>query len=183
MIVDGGDLGFGLGVDDDTQLGLNVAYFVTDRWNIEVLASTPFAHDVNVNSNPLGLNRLLTSDQLPPTITANYYFAASTSAFQPYVGVGVNYTIFFNEEFTDENEALGFSNLDLDDSLGLTAQIGLDYFVNDKWFVNASVRYIDISTDATFTLNNSALNADNAPGEVTVDVDPFVTTFSVGYKF
>lgn len=129
------------------------------------------------------MNRLLTSDQLSPTITANYYFASSSSAFQPYVGVGINYTLFFNEEFTSENQALGFSDLDLDDSLGFAAQIGLDYFVNDKWFVNASVRYIDISTDATFNLDNAGLNLDNAPGKVTVDVAPFVTTLSAGYKF
>lgn len=120
---------------------------------------------------------------MSPTITANYDFASSSSAFQPYVGVGINYTLFFNEEFTSENQALGFSDLDLDDSLGFAAQIGLDYFVNDKWFVNASVRYIDISTDATFNLDNAGLNLDNAPGKVTVDVAPFVTTLSAGYKF
>jgi outer membrane protein len=52
IFVGGGDLGFGLNVDSNTQLGLNFAYFITDNWNIEILAATPFKHDVNVNANP-----------------------------------------------------------------------------------------------------------------------------------
>lgn len=176
IIVGGGDLGFGVNVDSNTQLGLNLAYFFADKWNIELLAATPFKHDVNVNENSLGLGQLGEVTHLPPSITANYYINSTSAAFQPYVGLGVNYTIFFDEEFTAANESLGFSDLDLDGSFGITAQVGFDYMVTDNWLVNASVRYIDISTDATFTLNN-------APGFVDVDIDPWVYTISVGYKF
>jgi outer membrane protein len=183
VFVGGGDLGFGLNVDNNTQLGLNFAYFLTDNWNIEVLAATPFSHDINVNANPLGLEQLANIKHLPPTVTANYFFADNASAFQPYVGIGLNYTIFFDEEFTDSNEALGFSDLDLDASFGWAAQAGFDYMLDEKWFINASVRYIDISTDATFTLNNADLGATNAAGEVSVDINPWVYTVSVGYKF
>lgn len=183
ILLGGGDLGFGVDVDDNTQLGLNFAYFVSDKWNVEVLASTPFSHDVVVNDNPLGLGQLGNVDHLPPTVTLNYFFASSASSFQPYVGVGVNATLFFDEEFTDSNKALGFNDLDLDESFGLTAQVGFDYMLTDKWLLNASVRYIDISTDATFTLNNAALGADNAQGSVSVDIDPIVTTVSLGYTF
>ena len=183
IFVGGGDLGFGVDVEDDTQLGLNLAYFITDKWNVELLASTPFDHDIVVNDNPLGLSELSTATQLPPTVTFNYFLASASSSFQPYIGVGVNLTVFFDEEFTDANEALGFSDLDLDESFGVAAQIGFDYFLSDKWLLNVSVRYIDISTDATFTLNNAALGVDNAPGEVSVDIDPIVTTLSVGYRF
>ena len=183
FLYSGGDLGFGLDVDDDTQLGLNFAYFISDRWNVEVLASTPFSHDIVVNDNPLGLGQLGSADQLPPTVTFNYFLGSSKSSFQPYVGVGVNATLFFDEEFTESNEALGFSDLDLDESFGLSAQIGFDYFISEKWLINASVRYIDISTDATFTLNNAGLGSNNAQGAVSVDIDPIVTTISLGYRF
>lgn len=183
VFLNNGDLGFGLNVDNDTQIGLNFAYFLTDNWNVEVLAATPFKHAVNVNSNPLGLGQLGDIKHLPPTVTANYFFAQNSAAFQPYIGVGLNYTVFFDEEFTEGNEALGFSDLNLDESVGLSAQIGFDYMINSKWFFNASIRYIDISTDATFTLNNAGLGAANAPGKVTVDVNPWVSTLSLGYKF
>ena len=180
--VAGGDLGFGVNVDNNTQLGLNVAYFVTDRWNVEVLAATPFSHDINVNTNPLGLTKLGEVKHLPPTVTANYFFATSDADFQPYAGIGLNYTVFFDEEFTATNEGLGFSDLDLGGSFGLSAQAGFDYHINEEWFVIGSIRYIDISTDADFTLDNAGLGANNAPGTVSVDIDPMVYTLSIGYK-
>ena len=50
----GDDFGFGLTIDNNTQLGLTAAYFITDRVNVEVLAATPFTHDVNFAiDNPL----------------------------------------------------------------------------------------------------------------------------------
>lgn len=183
ITVGGANLGFGVNVDSDTQLGLNFAYFFTDNWNVELLAATPFKHDVNVNDNPLGLGKLGEVTHLPPSLLANYYFNDSSSPFQPYAGLGLNYTIFFDEEFTSANEGIGFSDLDLDSSFGLSAQVGFDYMLDENWLINASVRYIDISTDADFTLNNADLGFSNAPGTVSVDIDPWVYTLSVGYKF
>ncbi|MAA86818.1 MAG: outer membrane protein OmpW [Haliea sp.] len=175
----GSDLGFNLSVGDDTQLGLNIAYFITDRLNIEVLAATPFTHDVNFGvSDPLGTgDRLGEGTHLPPTITLNYYFNNPSSAFQPYVGAGINYTVFFDEDFTSANDAAGLKNLSLDNSFGLSAQLGVDYMVNDQWFINGSVRWIDIDTEASFNLNGT-------PGNVnSIEIDPMVYTISLGYRF
>ena len=55
----GDDLGFGLTIDNNTQLGLTAAYFITDRVNVEVLAATPFTHDVNFARLPVLGNRLI----------------------------------------------------------------------------------------------------------------------------
>lgn len=175
----GSDLGFNLSVGDDTQLGLNIAYFITDRLNIEVLAATPFTHDVNFGvSDPLGTgDRLGEVTHLPPTITLNYYFNNPSSAFQPYVGAGINYTVFFDEDFTSANDAAGLKNLSLDNSFGLSAQLGVDYMVNDQWFINGSVRWIDIDTEASFNFNGT-------PGNVnSIEIDPMVYTISLGYRF
>jgi outer membrane protein len=183
ILAGGADLGFGLNVNNHTQPGLKLGYFITDNWSIEVLAATLFKHDVNVNANPIGLEKLAEVTHLPPTVTANYYFADRAAEFQPYAGVGLNYTPFFDEEFTSANVALGFNELELDASFDISAQVGFDYMINKKWFVNASARYIDISTNATSTLDNTDLGFNNAPGEVTVDIDPWVYTVSLGYKF
>ncbi|MDO9323271.1 MAG: OmpW family outer membrane protein, partial [Pseudomonas sp.] len=87
-------------LDSDTQLGLNFAYMVTDHVGIELLAATPFSHSVGVSGMPgpfAGLNgKLGDIKQLPPTLSALYYPMESASAFQPYVGLGVNYTWFFD---------------------------------------------------------------------------------------
>ncbi len=178
-IVVGTDLGFGLGVDGNSQLGLNFAYFISDRMNIEVLASTPFKHDVNFAApNPLGTgNQLGEVTHLPPTVTLNYYFSNTSSLFQPYAGIGINYTLFFDEKFTEANQAAGLADLSLDNSLGLTAQLGFDYMLDKTWSVNGSVRWIDIDSEASFNLSGT-------PGRVdSINIDPLVYTISVGYSF
>lgn len=171
----------GVDVNNNTQLGLTFAYFLTDNWNIEVLAATPFSHDIEI----LGGTKLGSTKHLPPTVTANYYFAAPDAKFQPYVGVGVNYTIFFDEEFEQSAVSLvegaagaTISDLSLDGSFGLAAQVGADYEISDGIFLNASIRYINIETEAEFKVNGADLGRID-----TVEINPWVYTLSVGYKF
>ena len=67
----------------------------------------------------------------------------ASSAFQPYVGIGVNYTAFFDEGVSSDLEAaFGSGDLELDDSIGLAAQVGFDYAIDEHWLLNASVWYI-----------------------------------------
>lgn len=176
----GGNVGMGVEVDSNTQLGLNLVYMFDTNWGIELLAATPFTHDVTLidtadNALGLGDGKLGEVTHLPPTISAVYFFDTDSAA-TPYVGLGLNYTIFFDEEFTNAREDQTFSDLDLDNSFGLAAQVGVDYQLDEKWLVNASIRYIDISTTADFTVAGVA-------GSVDVDIDPWVYTVSVGYVF
>jgi len=179
ILAGGTDLGVDLSIGNNTQLGLNVAYFVTDNINIELLAATPFTHDVDFGvSDPLGTgNKLGEVTHLPPTLSVNYYFSDKASAFQPYAGVGLNYTFIFDEEFTAANTAAGLTDLKLDNTLGLSAQVGFDYVIDSQWHLNASVRYIDINTEASFKVGD-------AQGAVEdISIDPTVYTISVGYTF
>ncbi|RDV24750.1 outer membrane protein OmpW [Alteromonas aestuariivivens] len=179
ILLDDADLGIGLTVGADTQLGINVAYFISDRLNVELLAATPFTHKVDFGvSDPLGTgDKLGEVTHLPPTLSVNYYFSDPASAFQPYLGAGVNYTIFFDEEFTAANTDAGLADLELDNSLGLSAQVGADWVLNNKWHINGSVRWIDIDTEASFNLNGT-------PGKVSsIQIDPWVYTLSLGYRF
>jgi len=184
-------------VEDNTQLGLNFVYFFSPNIAIELLAATPFEHDIMVDSGAGKVN-LGTTEHLPPTLSALYYFNTD-SAFNPYVGLGINYTIFFNDKFNSSMQganspqivsisdgstttpigaALDANDLDLDSSWGLSVQVGADYLIDEHWFVNGSVRYIDIDTNATFMAVN-----DTVPGEVSVDIDPMVYSLMLGYKF
>lgn len=184
-------------VEDDTQLGLNFVYFIDSNWAVELLAATPFNHDITVNTGAGSVN-LGETKHLPPTLMALYYFDTNSN-FKPYVGAGINYTIFFDDKFnpalqganspaivsisdgtttTPVGAPLDANDLDLDSSWGLSAQIGADYHIDDHWSVNASVRYIDIDTEATFTAVGGAV-----PGKVSVDVDPIVVSLMVGYTF
>ncbi|WP_028768144.1 outer membrane protein OmpW [Shewanella fidelis] len=160
------------GVNDNTQLGLNFGYMITDNIGIELLAATPFSHDVSLGS----LGKIAETKHLPPTLVAQYYFGDANSKLRPYIGAGVNFTNFFDNEFTAEAKELGLSELSMSNSWGVAAQVGLDYQINDSWLVNASVWYAQISTDVKFNLGD-------APQKVETDIDPWVYMVSVGYTF
>lgn len=91
-------------VDDNTQLGLTFTYMLNNNIGVEVLAATPFSHTVTAKG--LG-DPLKTADvkHLPPTVSIQYYPMDTDSAFQPYVGAGLNYTVFFDEELTSDFKA------------------------------------------------------------------------------
>jgi outer membrane protein len=178
-----GDLpGTGVDVDDDTQLLLNITYMARDNIGIELLAATPFEHTVStegLGGLGLGLSDTDLADikHLPPTLSVLWYPMGSGSKFQPFIGAGVNYTTFFDEDVSGSaRDALGARNLQLDDSWGLAFRAGADYMLNDCWSLHAGVYYIDISTDA---------KVETALGTVKteVDVDPWVYTIGIGYKF
>src|SRR5690606_24845992 len=94
----GADLGGKASLNSDTQLGLNFAYMVTDHLGVELLAASPFEHDVSISGTAGGIadGNLGSLKHLPPTLSLVYYPLQATSAFQPYVGAGLNYTWFFD---------------------------------------------------------------------------------------
>lgn len=166
--------GTGATLDSDTQLGLTGTYMLTSHIGIELLAATPFSHTVGTKG--LGGLKLGTLKHLPPTLSVVYYPLDSASAFQPYAGAGINYTWFFDDELSSEAEGAGFRGLDMKDSWGLAAQVGMDYMLTDTLLFNAHVRYIDIDTTGTTYAGTTKVSVD-------VDVDPFVYMVGLGYKF
>ncbi|MET1067774.1 MAG: OmpW family outer membrane protein, partial [Pseudomonas prosekii] len=83
----GADLGGKATMSSDTQLGFNFAYMIDSHWGIELLAASPFEHDVKIKGTALGAanGKLGTLKHLPPTLSVVYYPLDSKSAFQPYV--------------------------------------------------------------------------------------------------
>ncbi|GAA3711895.1 outer membrane beta-barrel protein [Oceanisphaera sediminis] len=153
-------------VDSNTQLGLTFSYMVTDNWGVELLAATPFSHGVSLK----GSGEVANVKHLPPTLMAQYYFGNAQSKVRPYVGAGVNYTFFFDEE---GRNVLDDKNVKADDSWGLAAQAGLDMKVTDNLFVNGSIWYMDIDTDVSV----------NGVYQDTANIDPIGLMVGLGYSF
>lgn len=148
-------------VDADTRPIFTAEYFVRDNLGIELLAATPFSHEVTLG----GSIDAGTVKHLPPTLSLNYHFPTN-SVWKPYVGAGINYTIFF-----DEKSALG--DLELDNSVGLALQAGLDYMVTDKGAVRLNVRWFDIDSDVK--LNGADIG--------TAEIDPWLVGVSYVHRF
>src|SRR5690606_21736450 len=156
--------GTGAEVDNNTQLGLTLTYMLNSAWGVELLAATPFEHDITADLGAVdpSLSSVAagSTKHLPPTLSVVWYPLGSDGGISPYLGAGINYTVFFQEDVDSEVEAVAGSlasvstipmALELDDSWGLAAQVGVDFALNESWHLNASVRWIDIDTEATFT--------------------------------
>ncbi len=162
----------GFNVDNDTQLGLTFTYLVTDNIGVELLAATPFRHNVGLKST----GDIASIKHLPPSLMAQYYFGDAPDKFRPYLGVGINYTTFYDTHFNQTGRDAGLSDLSLKHSWGIAGQAGLDYNVDDNWLVNMSVWYMDIDTDVRF-------KAGGQQQSVHTQIDPWVFMFGVGYRF
>jgi outer membrane protein len=159
-------------VSNNTQLGLTMTYMTTENVGIELLAASPFRH--KVGTGPTGT--IATIQHLPPSLVAQWYFGDAGSKFRPYIGAGINYTMFFNEKFNDTGKEAGLSDLSLKNSWGAAGVAGLDYLINRDWLINASVWYMDIDTDVRF-------KAGGQQQSVSTRLDPWVFMFSAGYRF
>ncbi len=158
---DNGTLSGGLDVevDSDTRPIFTVEYFVRDNLGIELLAATPFKHDITLN----GSIDAGSVKHLPPTLSLNYHFPTN-SVWKPYVGAGLNYTIFFDEELP---------GLELDNSFGIALQAGLDYMVTEKGAVRLNVRWFDIDSDVS--LGGTDIG--------TAEIDPWLVGVSYVHSF
>lgn len=175
--LNGATLGGQATVDSNTQLGLTGTYMLSDHLGVGLLAATPFEHSVGVKGLGGLDGKLADIKHLPPTLSLQYFPLDKSSRLQPYVGAGLNYTTFFDEDLTSQREAQGFSNLELDDSWGLALEAGVDYLLTDSLLLNATVWYLDIDTTATTDL------AGAGKVKVDVDIDPWVYMVGLGYKF
>lgn len=150
---------------------LDFTYFFTENWSAELILGTT-KHDVKAVSTAAGDIELGSVWLLPPTLTMQYHFA--TEGFRPYLGAGLNYTIFYGAK-----EGPTADNVSYDNSVGFAFQAGLDYDLNEKWFLNLDAKYITLSTDATV----DATTALGSTVGAAVDINPLVIGFGVGMRF
>jgi outer membrane protein len=169
-------------VGDDTQFGIIPMYMLSEKVGIELLAATPFEHDISLKGKGVNLDAASTK-HLPPTLTVQWYPRGGQEGWQPFLGIGANYTIFFDEETTKGldgtlNSVLGATDvdLDLDNSFGLSAQAGVDIPFAKNWAISLAVWYIDIQTNATVSTDVGDVN-------FKTDINPFVYHLGIGYRF
>ena len=151
-------------VGSDVKPTVTAEYLLAPEWGVEVLASLPWKHDVKLNGVLAA-----TTKQLPPTVSVQYHFNPSGKV-SPFVGLGLNYTMFFSEHTTGP---LAGTKLSLDDSLGIAAHGGVDFRIDERWLVTLDARWIKIGTDAK--VNGTKVG--------TVHIDPFAYGIAVGYRF
>ncbi len=169
--------GSGVKVDDALTLDISIARMMTDRIALELLVDITSKHDITATGATLGpLGKIGEIRTLPPTLFVQYHFSPSGNV-RPYVGAGLNYTTFLDEETSSSlDAALGNSSLSLDDSWGIAVQAGVDIDITPSMYLTFDLKWIDIDTEAV-------IRSPAGRVEVDVDVDPWVYGAGIGWRF
>ena len=167
-----------VGVNTNTQLGLTFDYRINPNWAVQLIAATPFSHDIKVKGSAIDGLKVGKTKHLPPTLLAQYHFMPQHQTFDPFVGVGLNYTVFFDEKIDGQLEgALDALNvtaaddkvsLKLKSSYGLALQAGVNIKLTDSLGIHAMLSKMDIDTRGRVQVNGNTIQS------VNVNIDPYV---------
>lgn len=159
-----------LDVDGNTQLGLTGTYFLTPTVGVQLLAATPFQHDITALNGAAVVGE---TKHLPPTVTLQWYPSIAGN-IHPYVGAGINYTTFWDSTLNATGKAAtGANKLSLTSSTGLAVEAGVDIDLGSNFVLNAAIWKIDINTDVKL----------DGVKQGELEIDPLAYMVGVGYKF
>ncbi|MFC0180312.1 OmpW/AlkL family protein [Thorsellia kenyensis] len=153
-----------LDADNSFRPHATLGYMVTPNIGVELLVAAPFKHEIKLDGT-----KIAETKQLPPTLSAQYHFTQH-EAFQPYVGLGVNFTNFFD---TKTKGPLAGEHLSIDNSVGVAGQVGLNYRIDNSWHFNTDIRYMHIESDVK--LNGQKIGK--------AEINPWVFGIALGYRF
>lgn len=164
-------------VDNSVMPEIDISYMATDHIGFELIAATT-KHTASGTTGTTGaIGKLASTWVLPPTLTAQYHPIAE-GPVRPYVGAGVNYSLFHSEDASGALEgAVGPTKVHMSDSFGWALQAGVDVDLNERMFVNFDVKYIDIDTTARLTTTAAGVQ------RVRVHLDPIVAGVGLGMRF
>jgi outer membrane protein len=160
---------FDIDATEEATFGFSLTYMLTDNWAIDLLGVWPAEHTLSTSAFTGRDEDIASTKVLPPTLSVQYHFLPG-GTFRPYVGVGVNYTMFSDEWIIE-------GTFDIKDSTGFAAQVGADFALGDRWVFNVDVRYLDITADTTQTIPG------DPPYREKFDLDPWVISAMIGYRF
>lgn len=159
--------GSNLSSSDSLVPELDISYFFTDNIAAElILGTTRSTIDVG------GVGEAGKTWLLPPTLTLQYHFT-DFGAFKPYIGAGINYTMFFEQKGTTV-----LSNMDVEDTFGAALQVGFDYMIDDHWGWNVDVKKLFLRPDWTGTLAGSGTAVSGK-----AKLDPWLIGTGLTYRF
>lgn len=144
----------------------DVSYFFTKNIAAELVLTWP--QQVNITAGGTSVGKVTA---LPPSLLAQYHFT-DLGAFKPYIGAGINYTIFGNRQ----NFYGGGAGLQIEpSSVGFVGQIGMDYMLDKNWGLNVDLKYATMATNVQAVAGGANL------GKLTLN--PWMPAVGVTYKF
>ncbi len=158
--------GLNLSVNNKTFPEVDFAYFFTPNLAAELVLTYPQKHDIRSGGTTIGSLK-----HLPPTLLAQYHFTGLGGA-RPYLGAGLNLTLFSSVSFNPAVEAALHPTIKKS-STGLALQAGVDVPVGGGWLLNLDVKKVQIKTDVSSSGTKVG----------TFKVDPTLFSIGAGYRF
>lgn len=158
--------GLDLTINNKVIPEVDFSYFFSPNLAAELILTYPQKHTLSAGGTEIG-----TLKHLPPTLSLQYHFAPN-AAFRPYVGAGLNYTIFSDVKF-DPAVDKALSPSVKHTSVGLSLQVGFDYEISKNLFLNVDIKKVQIGT--------KVYAAGTEVGKF--KVDPLLVGVGLGFRF
>jgi outer membrane protein len=115
---------------------------------------------------------------IAPTLLLEYAFLSPNSPVRPFIGVGVNYTTFYDRDSTSAGDAVsgGPTKISLTSSIGPAGTVGLNYRIADHWALHGSYSISQVKTHLT-------ADTDGAIRTSRISFGPQALIISIGYSF
>ena len=166
-------------VSSDWTLGGGVTYMITDNWSVDVPLALPFTHTLTGAGAIAGVGTIGTTKALPITMWGQYRFGEAKSTFRPYLGAGLTYAYFYDENATSTLNALSGgtpsnpTTFSIQSKWAFGVQAGATYAFNERWFLDGMVGY-------TWLKNTTTLSTGQTQP---MTLNPVSVAISIGYKF
>lgn len=173
-------------MEDVNLLALSYERRLSDQWSVQFQAGTPAHLRFTAAGTAAGLGGVVSSKVWLPALLATYSFN-NFSSFRPYVGAGVNYARFTDEEATAAyTSAVGGTSTQVSSksSWGPVARLGVEYSITKNWLVDLSYLHYWIKTTTTLTTATPTPSGNvDVVRTIAARANPDVFGLVVGYRF
>lgn len=147
---------------------IDFSYFLTNNVALELILAASRHHPV-ANNTAVGQVDLGKVTVWPATLSVQYHLN-ETNGLKPYVGVGVNYSLYSNV-----NSGPTATSIKYKSRVGAGLDIGTDYRINDNWWFNVDLKKLFFKSKATVRALGTTVRS-------TVSINPWVLGVGIGYR-
>lgn len=148
---------------------VDLRYFLTRNIAIDLYSGIPPALTIKGSGSVASLGTVGTTRYGAGVLSIEYHFTG-LGRFEPYVGAGVNYTVFFS------TQSAAVSGAKLTNSWGAAVKLGLRYAIDQAWGLNIYVQQLFVSTRLSGELGPVPVSAKAA-------LNPTIVGAGVSYRF
>jgi len=164
-------IGGGLDVTNRGIPSLQIEYFFTKNISTELFCCLT-RHSATATDTLIGDVPLARLTLFPPILTLKYRLR-NLGPFEPYIGVGINYTQFFDESIPAGSPVTAIR---FEDSVGPAVQFGVDYKISDRFYVRADARRVWLNSHVDIQAGAVDIDAE-------VEINPWIPSVGVGFRF